>query len=157
MRCDFSNAQLYPVFDENGTPILPCGKDHCATKAGKQYTPTTTNCIVCGEKFQSACPGIIFCSQECFETTDTQAEWNETKEQRKRRFAKARKQKYLKTEKGKRTKKAQNQRYYTRRKARGIPQAAYAEKKAQRMAVVSEALISVAGQNHDTPPALTAP
>jgi hypothetical protein len=134
--CNFSSPHLYQTFDDNGTPILPCGKDHCTTKEGKAYTPTSTVCAnaKCGKKFRPACPGIIFCCQECFEATDTQAQWEETASERKRRLAKARRTRYLNTEKGHKTRSVQNKRCYARRKAAGKVQAAYERIKTRRQA-----------------------
>ena len=129
--CAFSSPCLYQTFDDNNTPILPCGNDHCVTKNGEPYTPAVTFCAnaKCGKKFRPACPGMIYCCQECFEVTNTQAEWDkamtETPSERKRRLAKARRTRYLKTEKGHKTRIAQNKRCYVRRKAAGKVQAAY--------------------------------
>jgi hypothetical protein len=127
--CDSSSLLPYQVFNDDGTPFLPCGKSHCATKCGKPCASVPTTCAhaQCGKRIFSSCPGIIFCSQECFEATGTQAEWEET--QRKRQRAKARSTRYLATENGKKKRSEQNKRCYGRRKSSGKTQAAYTRKK----------------------------
>jgi hypothetical protein len=135
--CGFRSLHLYQFFDEQGTAILPCGKSQCTDKKGKPYTPAATTCTnaQCGKRFRSPCPSIIFCSQECFEATGTQALWDEAirvKQEHKQRLAKASKTKYLQSDKGKATKKAQNKRCYIKRKEQGKTQAAYSKQKAQK-------------------------
>jgi hypothetical protein len=89
---------------------------------------TTCAHAQCGKRIHSPCPGIIFCSRECFEATGTQAEWEEA--QHKRQRNKARRTRYLATEHGKAKRSEQNKRCYYRRKSSGKTQAAYAKKKA---------------------------
>jgi hypothetical protein len=129
----------YPVFDNNGVPILPCGKEHCAAEDGGRYVPVPTNCAnaKCGKRFRPACPAILYCCQECFAATKTQAQWNEaqseTAQTRKKRLQKVRRIRYLATENGHKKRSEQNKRCDRRRKAAGKTHAAYERIKSRRL------------------------
>lgn len=124
--CTRIKMQLFPVFDENRTAILPCGKKTCVTAKGKPYKPVPTRCAgaECKNTFRFPCPGIIFCCEECFEATGTQKECDEarpeTPRERKKRLGKRRKRRNLATDKGKEMKSKENHLGYLRRKAKQI-------------------------------------
>jgi hypothetical protein len=122
--CIFTEMQLFPVFDENGMEILPCGMETCMTADGFEYKSILKICanIKCGKKVYSLCFGKIFCCKECFEATKTQLIWDtvkpETSKERKKRQAKERLKRWLGTLAGILKKSEQNKRYYQRKKAR---------------------------------------
>ena len=122
--------QPYPIFDETGNESLPCGETYCHTSDGKAYHPRRRTCAQCGKQFRSACPAALFCCEDCFIASQTEAEWKgaiptvsigraklASEEEKTRR--KNTRNKYLNSPKGKKTKSEQNRREYVKRKASG--------------------------------------
>lgn len=71
----------YPMFDEQGHEILPCGKSRCETPEGEPFYPRTIPCANAschceGGKIRFLCPAVIFCSPESFQATLTQEAWD---------------------------------------------------------------------------------
>ena len=131
----------YPIFDTSGAAILPCRREHCVAEDGGRYIPAPINCAHanCGKRFRPACPAVIYCSQKCFEATNTQDQWEESKpettEERKKRLQKVRRTRYLATENGHKKRSEQNKRCYRRRKAAGKTHAAYERIKSRRLLI----------------------
>jgi len=135
----YFESRIYQVFDDDGRPVLPCGRNLCITEDDTMYIPTSTTCAnaKCRKRFRFACPGIIYCCQECFETTNTQIHWNEahieTILERRKRLQKECNMRYLHTENGRTKKREQNKRCYLRRKESSKTLAAAERRKAQRL------------------------
>ena len=135
----FFEACPYPVFDEKGTPILACGNTHCTDAKGNPYYPASTHCVnlKCEKRFRPVCPAAIYCSQQCFEVTNTHEYWlaaktrlkKDNKAERKKQLERERHVRYLKTEAGHQHRSEQNKRCYLRRKEAGKIQAAYEKRK----------------------------
>lgn len=130
--CSNTEMQIFPVFDENGVLVLPCRRQACVYETGKNYLTPCAN-AQCEKPFQPSCPGILYCSQECFEATNTQTEWAEVKPEtaieRKKRQAKECQKRYWATPNGQIKKCLQNKRCHLRRKEAGKSTAYYAKRK----------------------------
>ena len=136
---DIREAYPYPVFGENNTQILSCGNTHCTDAKGKPYYPVSTTCVnlKCEQRFRPVCPATIYCSQQCFEATDTLEQWNAAKAKLKKdcqlehtkQLAKERHIRYLHTDAEREHRREQNQRCYLHRKETGKIQAAYKKHK----------------------------
>lgn len=140
--------RLFPVFDEAGNEILPCGKGFCHTKDERPFHPRTIQCANdrCRKPFRSRCLGTIFCCETCFHEVDTQRQWEasksklETAEERETRKKAKRKeslkkanQRYRKTQKYKMHKRPANRRCYATRKASGKAQEYYQRQRKEKL------------------------
>ena len=127
-------SRPYPLFDEHGKEILPCGRAHCETRDGQPFYPRTIRCAnescFCGKQnIRSLCPAVIYCSHESFQATQTQTAWDdanwktpqklaEEEYLRRKEQQKVNRRKRLSTLRGKLLKRGQNQRNYARGRAR---------------------------------------